>query len=91
MGFDDIPLAAVIEPGITVMAQDPAEVGRRAAERLFKRIHGDQSPPTIITIPTRLLIRGSGELPLPPTPERADNGGAGILGLTARIESSFLR
>jgi hypothetical protein len=73
------------------MAQDPAEVGRRAAERLFKRIHGDQSPPTIITIPTRLLVRGSGELPLPPTPERADNGGAGILGLTARIESSFLR
>ena len=91
VGFDDIPLAAVIEPGITVMAQDPAEVGRRAAERLFKRIHGDQSPPTIITIPTRLLVRGSGELPLPPTPERADNGGAGILGLTARIESSFLR
>jgi LacI family transcriptional regulator len=76
VGFDDIPLAAVIEPGITVMAQDPAEVGRRAAERLFKRMHGDQSPPTIITIPTRLLVRGSGELPLPPAPERADNGGA---------------
>ncbi|HXL18976.1 MAG TPA: substrate-binding domain-containing protein, partial [Streptosporangiaceae bacterium] len=88
--FDDIPLAAVIEPGITVMAQDPAEVGRRAAERLFKRMHGDQSPPTIITIPTRLLVRGSGELPLPPTPERADNGGAAYQ-LTARIESSFIR
>jgi len=70
VGFDDIPLAAVIEPGITVMAQDPAEVGRRAADRLFKRMHGDQSPPTIITIPTRLLVRGSGELPLPPTRRR---------------------
>jgi LacI family transcriptional regulator len=56
------------------MAQDPAEVGRRAAERLFKRIHGDQSPPAIITIPTRLLVRGSAELPLPPEPERAGTG-----------------
>ena len=91
MGFDDVPLAAVLQPGITVMAQDPAAVGRLAAERLFERINGDQSPPSVITVPTRLVARGSGELPLPPTPERADNGGAGILGLTARIESSFLR
>jgi LacI family transcriptional regulator len=39
-------------------------MGRRAAERLFERMHGDQSPPAIITVPTRLLVRGSAELPL---------------------------
>ena len=76
VGFDDIPLAAVIQPGISVIAQDPAEVGRRAVERLFERMQGDQSPPTIITIPTRLLVRGSGELPLPSALERAEHGGA---------------
>ncbi len=63
VGFDDIPLAAVLQPGITVMAQDPATVGREAAVRLFDRMHGDQSPPAVHTVPTRLIVRGSGELP----------------------------
>lgn len=63
VGFDDVPLAATVEPGITVMAQDPTEIGRLAAERLFARMDGDMSPPAIHTVPTRLLIRGSGELP----------------------------
>jgi LacI family transcriptional regulator len=70
VGFDDVPLAAVVEPGITVMTQDAAELGRRAAERLFERMQGDQSPPTVITIPTRLLVRGSTELLLPRARER---------------------
>ena len=64
VGFDDVPLADVVRPGITVMAQDPAAVGRLAARRLFERMNGDQSPPAIHTVPTRLLVRGSGELPL---------------------------
>ena len=63
VGFDDVPLAAIVKPGITVMAQDPFAVGRLAAERLFARLQGDTSPPVVHTIPTRLVIRGSGELP----------------------------
>jgi LacI family transcriptional regulator len=63
VGFDDVPLAAVVQPGITVMAQDASAVGRRAAELLFARMNGDESPPRVYTVPTRLLIRGSGELP----------------------------
>jgi LacI family transcriptional regulator len=63
VGFDDVPLAATVEPGITAMAQNPTEVGRVAAERLFARLDGDGSPPEIYTVATRLLIRGSGELP----------------------------
>ncbi len=62
VGFDDVPLAAVVKPGITVMAQDPPAVGRLAAERLFARLRGDTSPPAVHTIPTRLIVRGSGEL-----------------------------
>ena len=64
VGFDDVPLGAVLEPGITVMAQDPAQIGRLAAQRLLDRMNGDESPPAVHTVPTRLIRRGSGELSL---------------------------
>jgi LacI family transcriptional regulator len=35
VGFDDIPLAELLRPGVTVVAQDPYAIGRRAAELLF--------------------------------------------------------
>jgi LacI family transcriptional regulator len=63
VGFDDIPLSDLLEPGITVMAQDPAAMGRAAAELLFRRIDGDRSPSVHDVIPTRLITRGSGEIP----------------------------
>jgi LacI family transcriptional regulator len=63
VGFDDVPWAAIVKPGITVVAQDPPAIGRLAAERLFARLRGDNSPPAVHTIPTRLVTRGSGELP----------------------------
>ena len=62
VGFDDIPLADLLEPGITVMAQDPAAMGRAAAELLFRRMDGDRSPSVHHVIPTRLITRGSGEI-----------------------------
>jgi len=62
VGFDDIPLADLLEPGITVMAQDPAAMGRAAAELLFRRMDGDHSPSVHRVIPTRLITRGSGEI-----------------------------
>jgi LacI family transcriptional regulator len=65
VGFDDIAQGALLRPGVTVVAQDPAAIGRLAAQRLFDRLGGDDSPPALHTIPTRLVVRGSGELPLP--------------------------
>jgi LacI family transcriptional regulator len=56
-------MAAVLQPGITVMAQDPTSVGHLAAQRLFQRMAGDHSPPTVTVVPTGLIPRGSGELP----------------------------
>jgi len=58
-----IPLADLLEPGITVMAQDPAAMGRAAAELLFRRTDGDRSPSVHDVIPTRLITRGSGQIP----------------------------
>ncbi len=65
VGFDDFPLADLLTPGITVVAQDPTAIGRLAATVLFDRIAGDTGPPATHVVPTRLLPRGSGEIPPP--------------------------
>jgi LacI family transcriptional regulator len=62
VGFDDILLADLLQPGITVIAQDPAAIGRAAAELLFRRLDGDHSPSVHQVVPTRLIERGSGEV-----------------------------
>ena len=38
VSFGDFPMAASLEPSVTVIDQDPAAVGKFAAERLFMRI-----------------------------------------------------
>jgi LacI family transcriptional regulator len=65
VGFDDFYLADVLDPPVTVVAQDPQTIGRRAAERLFSRFDGDDSPFTTQVVPSRLVVRGSGEIPPP--------------------------
>ncbi len=67
VGFDDFLLADLLEPAVTVVAQDPHAIGTRAAELLFRRIGGDAGPCSYMVIPTRLVPRGSGELPAPVT------------------------
>jgi LacI family transcriptional regulator len=62
IGFDDILLADLLEPGITVIAQDPAAIGRTAAEMLFRRLDGDRSPSEHRIVLTRMITRGSGEI-----------------------------
>jgi len=62
IGFDDVSLGSVVEPGVSVMAQDPAQIGTLAAERLLARMDGDVSAPAVHTVATRLIARGSGEL-----------------------------
>ncbi|WP_433310667.1 LacI family DNA-binding transcriptional regulator [Micromonospora chersina] len=62
VGFDDFPLADLLQPAVTVVAQDPAEMGRVAASLIFRRLDGDQWRPTIHPVATRLVVRGSGEI-----------------------------
>jgi LacI family transcriptional regulator len=71
VGFDDFELADVL--GITVMRSDPALMGLRAAELAFARLDGDERAAQQVTIPTELVVRGSGEVPLgaPPGAPRA--------------------
>jgi LacI family transcriptional regulator len=65
VGFDDVALADVVEPGLTVVAQDPHGLGRAAAELLFSRLDGFDGPSREIVLAPRLVARGSGELPAP--------------------------
>jgi LacI family transcriptional regulator len=62
VGLDDVELADAVDPGLTVVAQDPAALGRAAADLLFARIDGDEAPTRRVVEPTRLIVRGSGEI-----------------------------
>jgi LacI family transcriptional regulator len=62
VGFDDFELADLLASPVTVVGYDPGELGRAGAELLFARMGGDLRPPQRIVIPTRLIVRGSGEL-----------------------------
>lgn len=62
VGLDDFPLAADLDPGITVVAQNPAEMGRRAAALLFERLEGDTGPTRTEVLPMQIIERGSGEI-----------------------------
>ncbi|WP_028068114.1 LacI family DNA-binding transcriptional regulator [Solirubrobacter soli] len=63
-GFDDVVLGDLVDPGITVIAQDPYELGRRAGELLFARLGGLETAERREVVPTRLIARGSGEIPV---------------------------
>ena len=45
VGFDDFPLADIVDPPLTVIRQDVARIGKTVADLLFARIEGDTSPP----------------------------------------------
>lgn len=66
VGFGDFTLSDMMDPGITVIAQHPEHIGRVAAERILARINGDRQEPRTYTIPSELILRGSGEVPPPP-------------------------
>lgn len=63
IAFDDIVLSDLLDPGLTVIKQDPTAMGTLAAELLFLRINADTGPPTRHILPTALIPRGSGEIP----------------------------
>ncbi|MEP7114882.1 MAG: LacI family DNA-binding transcriptional regulator [Ilumatobacteraceae bacterium] len=62
IGFDDVPLFDLLEPAVTVLAQDPWAIGRQAATTLFSRLDGSTAPTRTHVIPVSLIERGSGEL-----------------------------
>lgn len=62
-GFDDLELFDLLTPAMTVVAQSTGEIGRTAAELLFRRIGGYMGPAECVELPASLIVRGSGEIP----------------------------
>ncbi len=63
VGFDDFAMADVLDPGVTVIAQDARRMGRMAAQALFNRMDGYEGSITTDIVPSHLVVRGSGEIP----------------------------
>lgn len=63
VGFDDFPLADLLDPGLTVMRQNVGQIGAEIGRLLFARIAGDAAPPRRVVIEPTLIPRGSGEIP----------------------------
>jgi LacI family transcriptional regulator len=69
VGFDDVDLAAYVEPPLTTIAQSTAELGRLAVRQLIDRVRNDladgEPAPAAgraavhIVVPVRLEVRGS--------------------------------
>lgn len=63
IGFDDIPQAAHVHPGLTTVRQPLEEMGRRAAELLLRYIANPQAEVERIELPTELILRDSCQAP----------------------------
>jgi DNA-binding LacI/PurR family transcriptional regulator len=60
VGFDDLPLAAVVDPPLTTVQVSKAEIGRMAVSLLVSRIRSeDSTPPVKVLIGGRLVARQS--------------------------------
>jgi len=64
VGFDDVPVASMVSPALTTVAQDVAEMARWAVDRIVVQIEasrgqGQAEPPAVVRRPCRLVVRDS--------------------------------
>ncbi|MFJ8887689.1 LacI family DNA-binding transcriptional regulator [Streptomyces sp. NPDC102402] len=62
IGFDETEVSAGL--GISAIVRDPQDVGRQAARLAVARLTEPALPPQTLTLPSRLVARGSGEIPV---------------------------
>jgi DNA-binding LacI/PurR family transcriptional regulator len=58
VGFDDMPLAATVRPGLTTVRQPAVAMGAELATRLLRAID-DGAPADPVLMPTELVVRDS--------------------------------
>jgi LacI family transcriptional regulator/LacI family repressor for deo operon, udp, cdd, tsx, nupC, and nupG len=59
LGFDDLSWAPSLNPPLTAVAQPTYELGRNAAELLFRRIASGSGTPVETKLPATLIVRDS--------------------------------
>jgi len=65
IGFDDVPWAPLLQPHLTTVRQPTYQIGKQAAELLFRRLReGPPKPTETIVLQPELIIRGSTAAPM---------------------------
>ncbi len=59
VGFDDIPEAAQMHPGLTTVRQPLEDMGRLAVRMLLKQLNNPDLPGARVELPTELIVRES--------------------------------
>jgi LacI family transcriptional regulator len=59
VGFDDITIAAHVQPALTTVRQPAREMGEAAANMLLSHLAGEPLPETPLVMPTSMVIRES--------------------------------
>ncbi|HOG48501.1 MAG TPA: LacI family DNA-binding transcriptional regulator [Anaerolineae bacterium] len=59
VGFDDLPLASIMEPGLTTVRQPIERLGAMAAEVLLDLVEGRVEGPQHVILPVQLVVRQS--------------------------------
>jgi len=59
VGFDDMPFAELVDPGLTSVRQPIAEMGQHAVEKLIALIARKVPPPSLTRLPVNLIVRHS--------------------------------
>jgi len=57
VGFDDLELADLLDPPLTIVAQDPHAMGRAAVARAMERMAGETGPAIELMLEPRLVVR----------------------------------
>lgn len=65
VGFDDVPWMSLLQPPLTTVRQPTYQIGKEAAELLFRRLReGPQKRTESIVLQPELIIRGSTAAPV---------------------------
>ena len=59
IGFDELPLAELLDPAVSLVTQDVQAMGKIATELLFERLDGRKSPYEERVVPTTFTQRAS--------------------------------
>jgi LacI family transcriptional regulator, galactose operon repressor len=63
VGFDDIQLAAMMQPSLTTIRQDKVGLGAAAGDALVRMLEQANAAPPVETLPVELVVRESSRAP----------------------------
>ena len=59
MGFDDIPMASLVDPALTTTGYDLVELGKQAVHKLMRLSRGEEKFRSTLQLKTHLVVRES--------------------------------